>query len=87
VRRATEPKRVGVVLHLLRVDTGLLDPLDEEFRVVNTLSSREDLLTAHEEVVRVGEFLHIHKLVSRAERGEGERRRVRRTGSEGSGIV
>ena len=57
VRRSTEPEGIDVTLHRLGSDTGNLHALDEVVGVVDTLSAREDLLSAHEEVVRVGVFL------------------------------
>ena len=48
-----EAERVDVRLHLLRVDPDCLHALFEKRRVVQPLGATEDLLAAHEEVVRV----------------------------------
>lgn len=48
---------IDVVLHVDGVDVDGAHALLEEVGVVQTLSSTEDLLAAHEEVVRVGKAL------------------------------
>jgi hypothetical protein len=57
VGRRSEPEGVDVRLHGVWLDALLLHLLAEEVGVVDSLSSREDLLASHEEVVRVGEVL------------------------------
>ena len=46
---------VDVVLDCLNSETALFSSLLQEYGVVNTLSSGSDLLTSHEEIVRVSE--------------------------------
>jgi hypothetical protein len=55
MRRSTQPESVQVALHRSRVDSDTLHSLLQENWVVNSLSSRQNLFTSHEEVVRVGE--------------------------------
>lgn len=45
---------IDVMLDRLGVDLVLLGALDQKLGIVDTLSSRKNLLTTHEEVVRVG---------------------------------
>lgn len=50
----THAEGIDVVLDRLWVDLVLLGALDQKFSIVDTLSSRKNLLTTHEEIVRVG---------------------------------
>lgn len=73
VRRRSKPEGINVTLHRRRVDTLLPHLLAQEVRVVDPLSSRKNLLPAHEEVVRVRvvRVLRIGHGVERAN-GQGE---------------
>lgn len=57
VRGRTKAESIHVVLHVDGVNVDGAHALLEEVGVVQTLSSTEDLLAAHEEVVGVGEAL------------------------------
>jgi hypothetical protein len=55
MRRSTQSERINVPLHTLGGDPDRLHPLDQKVGIVNTLSTGQDLFTAHEEIVRVGQ--------------------------------
>jgi hypothetical protein len=67
VRWASPPEPIEVVDHLLRVDLGFNHALLEHGRMVNTLTTGEDLLSADEEVGRVGQ-LRVVRVGHRVER-------------------
>jgi hypothetical protein len=73
--RRTQLERVEITLHRGRVDPGHLHPLHEEVRVVDTLRAGEDLLAAHEEIVRVGQG-RVDRVGHGVERSDGERELV-----------
>lgn len=57
VSRCAILESLDVILNGRNFKTALLGSLLQEYGVVNTLSTGSDLLTSHEEVVRVGEAL------------------------------
>lgn len=61
MRRATIAEAIEVILHCSRVDAGLPHALLEQGSVVDTLTTREDLLAAEEEIIRVGQLLYSEK--------------------------
>lgn len=65
MRRSTQTESINIILHTLRIDSSFLHSLFKVLGVVNTLSSGKNLLTSHEEVVRVR--------VALRERESGER--------------
>jgi hypothetical protein len=75
MRRSTEVERINVTLHTRRLDTALLHPLDQEFRIMDTLRPRQDLFPSHEEIVRVGQG-RVRGVGHGVERSDGERELV-----------
>lgn len=57
VRRTAVSERVDVGSNGVNVDAVVLGSLDQHFGLMDTLSSREDLFSTNENIVRVGEFL------------------------------
>lgn len=53
----TEAESIDIGLHIVRVDADATHAIFEHCRVVKTLGTRQNLLSTHEEVVRVGQFL------------------------------
>lgn len=55
MRRRSQPESIHVALHIVGVDAHGAHPLLQHGSIVQPLGTRENLLAAHEEVVRVGE--------------------------------
>lgn len=73
--RSTEVERINVTLHTSRLDATLLHPLDQEFRVVDSLRTGQDLFPSHEEIIRVGQG-RVGSVGHGVERSDGERELV-----------
>jgi hypothetical protein len=73
--RSTEVERINVTLHTSRLDSTLLHPLDQEFRIVDSLRTGQDLFTSHEEIIRVGQG-RVGSVGHGVERPDGERELV-----------
>lgn len=89
VRRASPSERVDVGLHAVGLDTLLAHLGLEERGVVDSLRARQDLLSPHEEVVRVRVVLGKPRSDVRVSLGQGRASEgsVGRTGFLGSGMV
>jgi len=57
MRWAAVSERINVRLDCLDVDTVDLGPLSQELRIVDPLGPGQDLLAAHEHIVRIRPFL------------------------------
>lgn len=85
MRRCPESKGVNIALHLGRVDTNSSHTFLQHGCIMQSLGSRENLLSSHKEIVRVGQQLHSVARVSILSTRKKDSTLL--TGLEGSGMV